>query len=144
MKVPQVPEKAVWVLSREEITSLLGVCRSTGFEVRRDLAILRMFVTTGAGRLEIANLRLDPDNPLENDVDLGSGVVRVLSKGGRDRLVPLDPLTMKGKRSIDISKLALGIHTQTCTGCGSEKKSRLRSSLVPTVWRSPKVTGRYP
>ncbi len=95
MKVPKVPEKAVRVLSKEEIDALLKVCRGTSFEERRDLAILRMFITTGARRQEIASLRYDPENPLENDVDLDAGVARVLGKGGRDRLVPLDPRTVK-------------------------------------------------
>lgn len=142
MKVPEVPEEAVRVLSSEEITSLLGVCRGTGFEVRRDLAILSMFVTTGARRLEIANLRLDPDNPLENAVDLDSGVVRVLSKGGRDRLVPLDPRTIKAlDRYLRVS--ARHPHTDM-HWLWLGKKGRLQSSLVPAVWRTPKVTGRYP
>jgi len=95
MKVPKVPEKEVRVLTGDEISSLLAACRGAGFEARRDLAILRMFVTTGARRLEIATLRFDPENPLENDIDLDQGVARVLGKGGRDRLLPLDPRTVK-------------------------------------------------
>jgi site-specific recombinase XerD len=95
MKVPKVPEKEVRVLTGDEISSLLAACRGAGFEARRDLAILRMFVTTGARRLEIATLRFDPENQLENDIDLDQGVARVLGKGGRDRLVPLDPRTVK-------------------------------------------------
>ena len=113
-----------------------------GFEARRDLSILSMFVTTGARRLGIANLRLDPDNPLENDVDLDSGVVRVLSKGGGDRLVPLDPRTIKAlDRYLRVS--ARHPHTDM-HWLWLGKKGRLQSSLVPAVWRTPKVTGRYP
>lgn len=95
MKVPKIPEKAVRVLTGDEITSLLAACKGSSFEARRDLAILRMFVTTGARRQEIATLRFDPENPLENDIDLDQGVARVLGKGGRDRLLPLDPRTIK-------------------------------------------------
>ena len=95
MRSPKVPEKQVRVLAQEEISALLKACTGTGFEERRDLAILRLFVTTGARRLEIANLRFDPENPLENDIDLDAGVARVQGKGGRDRLVPLDPRTVK-------------------------------------------------
>lgn len=95
MRAPKVPEKQVRVLAPDDITELLKACNGTGFEERRDLAIIRLFVTTGARRLEIANLRFDPGNPLENDIDLDEGVARVLGKGGRDRLVPLDPRTVK-------------------------------------------------
>lgn len=61
----------------------------------RDLAILRMFATTGARRAEIANLCYDPASAKENDLDLDMGAARVRGKAGRDRLVPLDPRTVK-------------------------------------------------
>ncbi len=47
MRSPRVPENQVWVVSAEEISGLLRACQGTGFEERRDRAILRLFVTTG-------------------------------------------------------------------------------------------------
>ena len=95
MRPPRVPEQPVPILTEEQITKLLKACNGQDFEARRDLAILRMFATTGARRAEIANLRYDPESPEENDLDLDMGAARVRGKGGRDRLVPLDPRTVK-------------------------------------------------
>lgn len=95
MRPPSVPDVSVRVLSIEEIERLLKACSGQAFDDRRDMAIIRMFITTGARRAEVANLRLEPERPLENDIDLDAGVARVLGKGGRDRLVPLDPRTVQ-------------------------------------------------
>ena len=48
-----------------------------------------------ARKTEIANLRYDPESPEENDLDLDMGAARVRGKAGRDRLIPLDPRTVK-------------------------------------------------
>ena len=91
MKPPRVPEPTVPILSEKELGALFKACAGQGFEARRDHAILRLFATTGARKSEFANLRYDPDDPAENDVDQEAEVVRVIGKGNRDRLLPLDP-----------------------------------------------------
>jgi len=57
---------------------LQGVDADWTFAGRRDAAILRLFIDTGARRAEVANLRWVPAEPDTNDVDLDSGLVRVL------------------------------------------------------------------
>ena len=94
LKSPKVPEKIVRIVPEDEIRKLLKACAGTGFQERRDLAILRIFVTTGARRSEVANLRVSPDDPLENDIDLDQGVARLMGKGARERMIPLDPKTV--------------------------------------------------
>jgi site-specific recombinase XerD len=62
-------------------------------EDRRDTAIIRTFIDTGARLSEITNLRLDgEDGP---DLDLDSGVIRVMGKGRRSRLVSIGPKAVK-------------------------------------------------
>ena len=93
MHPPRMPEVLVPVLSEDDIRSLLKTCAGNSFEERRDLALIRLFVSTGARRGELINLRYRPENPDENDLSLDPPTVRVLGKGNRERLVPFDTRT---------------------------------------------------
>jgi site-specific recombinase XerD len=97
-KPPRVPENPPPVLRADELRRLLGTC-ATGqdFDSRRDYAILLVFIDTGARLSEVAGLRLS-DDAMENDVDLDQGVVRVIGKGRRERVLPLG---RKAVRAID-------------------------------------------
>lgn len=96
MKPPRLPEQAPPVLREEELKRLLAACeRDPGFDARRDVALLRVFIDTGARRAEITNLRYDPDNELANDVDLDQGILRVVGKGRRERVLPIGSKTIK-------------------------------------------------
>jgi site-specific recombinase XerC len=61
----------------------------------RDAALVRIFLDTGARRAEIANLRHNPGDELTNDVDLDQGLIRVLGKGRRERVVPIGNKTIR-------------------------------------------------
>ena len=99
MKVPRVPEEPPDVLRDEQLKALVATCeKDQSFEGRRDAAILRVFVDTGARRAEVAGLRWNPDDDEDNDVDLDQGVLRVLGKGRRHR--PL-PIGNRAVRSLD-------------------------------------------
>ena len=88
MRPPKVGEVAVPILSEEEITKLLRQCSGNDFDSRRDLAILRVYATTGARKSEVAGITI-------KDVDLDHGIVRVNGKGDRERLLPLDARTVR-------------------------------------------------
>ena len=89
MKPPKVSSKKPRVLSIDDLKKLLATCASdSSFEGRRDTAILRVFITTGCRRSEIANLEID-------DVDLDRGIMVVTGKGDRTRLVTLNPKTVQ-------------------------------------------------
>lgn len=87
MRKPKLPEAPPPILGPEELKGLLDVCRGTTFEARRDEAIIRTFIATGARLSEIADLRWAPDDPTRNDVDLHQGIIRVVGKGRRERTV---------------------------------------------------------
>ena len=60
MRPPKIPEAPVPVLRQEQLEALLAVVkRDKTFLGRRDHAILRLLVKTGARRAEVANLRWD-------------------------------------------------------------------------------------
>lgn len=96
MKPPRLPEQPVPILREAELTALLRTVEAgKGFDQRRDAAILRTFVSTGARLAEVAGLRYTPHDETTNDVDLDQGLIRVLGKGGRQRIVGLDSKSIK-------------------------------------------------
>jgi site-specific recombinase XerD len=86
VKAPHVPEDRPAVLSLEDMRRLVGACRGTDFEARRDAAILRMLIDTGVRLGELAGLRVE-------DVDLDEDLAVVTGKGRRRRGVPLGAKT---------------------------------------------------
>lgn len=95
MKPPRVPEPVTPIVRVEDLDKLLRTCAGQDFESRRDMAVLRVYMMTGARRAEVANLRLVPEDPEHNDLDLELGQLRIQGKGGRDRITGLDPKTVK-------------------------------------------------
>jgi len=96
MQRPRVPERPVPVLNDEAMRKLLDACSGTGFEERRDTALVRMLIDTGMRLGEIASLRIDGE---DSYVDLDQRVAVILGKGRRWRTVPLGA---KAVRAIDV------------------------------------------
>jgi site-specific recombinase XerD len=109
MRPPKLPEYEPAVLRDDELRALLRTCErdsvrnrrgrrseDSTFEDRRDAAILRVFIDTGARLNEIAGLRYSADGG--SDVDLDGGTVRLWGKGGRERTVRIGA---KAVRAID-------------------------------------------
>jgi site-specific recombinase XerD len=96
MRPPHVPDEPPAVLRDEELRRLLATCeRGASFEDRRDAAVIRVFIDTGARRAEVAGLRLVPADEASNDVDLDQGILRVLGKGRRERVVAVGAKTVR-------------------------------------------------
>jgi site-specific recombinase XerD len=87
MRKPKLPEAPPPVLSEDQLKAVLAACDGQNFEERRDMALVRLFLGTGARLSEIANLRWAPDDETSNDVDLDMGIIRVVGKGRRERAV---------------------------------------------------------
>lgn len=83
---PDTPDKLVPVVSDDELTRLLETCRGKSYRDRRDMAIIRLFLGTGARLTEVANLKLA-------DVDLRRDGVLVQGKGDRQRFIPFGERT---------------------------------------------------
>ena len=96
MKPPKIPENPPPVLREEELKTLLATCeKGQDFEARRDTAIIRVFCDTGARLAEVANLRWDRNDETKNDVDLDRGLLRVLGKGRRERVLSIGRKTVR-------------------------------------------------
>jgi site-specific recombinase XerD len=94
MRPPKVPEVPIPVLTDDQLRALLKACSGKSFEDRRDTALLRCFIDTGARRAEIIDLRWS-ENTEESDVDLDQGLLYVLGKGRRPRALPMGAKTVR-------------------------------------------------
>lgn len=70
------------VLGREQINALLNAVDPAARLAQRDRAILELFYASGLRASELADLTL-------NDLHLDLGVLRVLGKGRKERIVPV-------------------------------------------------------
>ena len=79
-KIVQIP------FSEKELSDLIvQVGNPIGFEEIRDRLIVDMFYTTGMRRAELINLMV-------YNIDLASGVIKVLGKRNKERLIPVLPV----------------------------------------------------
>ncbi len=81
--MPKVEKTLPPVLTVEEVVSLVEAPgRSEAFAALRDLAILEVFYSAGVRVSELTGLRM-------KDVDLDGATIRVLGKGGKERIAYL-------------------------------------------------------
>jgi integrase/recombinase XerC len=78
-------------LSEDEMSALIDGPTGNTALVRRDRAILELFYASGLRLSELAGLDVD-------DVNLGAKMVRVLGKGGKERIVPFNASAAKAVR----------------------------------------------
>jgi site-specific recombinase XerC len=86
MKPPAIPESVTPVLTGDEMRRLFAACSGKTFDQRRDLALLTVFVDTGARLAEMAGADLE-------DLDLDTCTLTVTGKGTRTRRVHFGPST---------------------------------------------------
>jgi integrase/recombinase XerD len=89
---PRIGEKLVPLIAIESMRALIKDTEpGKNFESRRDLALLRVFASTGGRLTELARLDI-------KDVDLDNRQAKVLGKGNRERMVKYD---VKAARALD-------------------------------------------
>jgi integrase/recombinase XerC len=81
IRTPRVPKGLPRDLTVDEMFNLLDHVQGDDVAAIRDVALLELLYAAGLRVGELVSLDLD-------DVDLASGVVRVLGKGNKERLVP--------------------------------------------------------
>jgi site-specific recombinase XerD len=86
MHAPTVPEDPVPIVSDDDLRRLLKACEGTGFEAKRDTALLRVLIDCGIRLAELTAMAV-------YDLDLEVEVLNVIGKGRRPRAVPFGPRT---------------------------------------------------
>ncbi len=82
VEMPRVPRGLPKALTLDQVTSLIeGVVGDTSAD-RRDRAILETLYGTGARISELVGLSL-------SDIDLNDGLMRVMGKGSKERIIPI-------------------------------------------------------
>ena len=81
LKIPKPPKKIMATFSPYQIESLLGVMSGSP-ESYRDIVIILTLLDTGLRVHELINLEMD-------NVWLEEGLIKVLGKGNKERLVPI-------------------------------------------------------
>lgn len=88
LRVPKAPKKLVEVLTEEEIQKVLS-CLDTKTEVGvRNRAAVTTLLDTGLRCFELVNLTT-------GDADLEKGYLKVMGKGGKERIVPVGSSVQK-------------------------------------------------
>lgn len=96
MRPPTVPETPPDVLRVDQLKRLLATCDADKtFEGRRDSALIRLMIDTGARLAEVVGILWMPDDAEQNDVDLDLGIVRVTGKGRRERPLSIGAKTVR-------------------------------------------------
>ena len=112
-------------LSEDEMSALIDAAAGDTALVRRDRAILELFYASGLRLSELAGLDVD-------DVNLSAKMVRVLGKGGKERIVPFNASAAKAVRAY--------LHERDALVCGSvpsRPSSRSRPSSLSRHSRPP-------
>lgn len=91
VRAPKVEDKPVPFFTSVELSRLEKACQGNTFAQRRDAAIMAVFRATGIRLSEMAGIRYRPDDPVRSDVDLQRREIFVRGKGGKDRIVRIDP-----------------------------------------------------
>lgn len=91
MRPPMVPERTVPVLDDDALRRLLRACEGSGFDAKRDAAIVRLFIDSGMRLAELTGLSMD-------DVDFDARVALVMGKGRRPRTSPFGMKTAQALR----------------------------------------------
>jgi integrase/recombinase XerC len=98
-------------LAVDEMTTLLDAPDASRPLGRRDKAILELFYASGLRLSELVGLDLD-------DVNLSGRVVRVLGKGGKERIVPFNPTAAAALKAWLADREALRGQTGVRPGSG--------------------------
>ena len=89
LEAPKLDAKVVEPLTAEPIKALIAACTGRDLRDRRDEALVRLMIETGARAGEVVALDTE-------DVDLSTGTATVRrGKGGQGRVVPFGPQTSR-------------------------------------------------
>lgn len=106
IKSPKLEKKLPTYLTNEEIAKLFNI-RSTKPVDYRNKAILEVMYATGARISEVINLEL-------NQIDFEECIIRVVGKGKKERIIPLDDVAIEALDNYINNYRPFLIKNETC------------------------------
>jgi site-specific recombinase XerD len=88
VKAPRVPQVLIKPFSQEDIKKLLSFCDENRFVGLRNKTIIILLVETGLRLSELSRLKI-------NDIDFDNGIIHIMGKGARERVVAIQEKTQK-------------------------------------------------
>ncbi len=92
IKPPRIVKKVICTLSNEEIATILRTFNSSSHSQIRNKVIFMLLLDTGLRIGELINLKLD-------DINIDEGLMKVLGKGKKERMVPIGNKAQKALQS---------------------------------------------
>lgn len=120
-------------LSEPEIERLIETPNTGDPLGRRDRAILELFYASGLRLSELVAIDLE-------DLNLSERMVRVMGKGGKERLVPFNQSTLSAIKPWMKDRAA--ILGNRDPGTGSRKKAKVQQDPLFINYRGTRLTGR--
>ncbi len=127
---PKAEQRIPAHLAVEEMAALLGAPDATGPLGRRDSAILELFYASGLRLSELVGLDLA-------DVDLSAQLVRVLGKGGKQRIVPFNQASARTIRAYLPDRQRL-----VARGPGRDARTGSQSAALFLNYRGGRLSAR--
>ena len=98
---PKIGRKLPISLSEQDVERILNAPDCTTSKGKRDKTILELLYATGLRISELTNLKL-------NQVDMTRGIIRVMGKGGKERIIPIGETALSWLKSyIDLVRAHL-------------------------------------
>jgi integrase/recombinase XerC len=120
-------------LSEPEIERLIESPDTGDALGRRDRAILELFYASGLRLSELVAIDLE-------DLNMSERMVRVMGKGGKERLVPFNQSTLAAIKAWMKDRAAILVNREP--GSGSRKKSKVPQDPLFINYRGTRLTGR--
>lgn len=143
LKVAKAEPPPVEVIDDATLKRFLGTCDPKTLKGARDIAIIRLMAGSGLRLGEVARLRVD-------DISIADRVLRILGKGGRERVVRFDKVTASAltryllkrddHRDADKSDALWLGHLGPLTGAGiqhifDQKSEQIGTNVYPHMLR---------
>ena len=101
---PKIGRKLPVNISEQDVEKILNAPDCKTIQGKRDKTILELLYATGLRVSELTNLKL-------NQVDITRGIIRVMGKGGKERIIPVGETALAWLKSyIDLVRSQLAIN----------------------------------
>jgi integrase/recombinase XerD len=101
---PKIGRKLPVNISEQDVEKILNAPDCKTVQGKRDKTILELLYATGLRVSELTNLKL-------NQIDITRGIIRVMGKGGKERIIPIGETALAWLKSyIDLVRSQLAIN----------------------------------